>query len=169
MKKTKHPIKKCSIFRQKKYKLTALQNAAVLNACKEENKEKVEALLTEGVTPTNWLYLLDVAACNNDIKCLHILIKHGANIDAKDENGNTLLQATAINNNLYNIISLLTAGANVNYKDKNGKTALHLAANRGHLNYIKIILNPSHYGYGIRGAHRGGIGFHGPRSSTSYA
>ncbi|EAX90659.1 hypothetical protein TVAG_142030 [Trichomonas vaginalis G3] len=57
-----------------------------------------------------------------------LLISHGANINEKDEDGNTALHITAWKNNKEIAKLLISHGANINEKDKYGRTTLHEAA-----------------------------------------
>ncbi|EAX99948.1 ankyrin repeat protein, putative [Trichomonas vaginalis G3] len=54
-------------------------------------------------------------------------LSHGANINEKDENGETALHFAALFSNKEMAEFLISHGANINEKDDKGKTALHLA------------------------------------------
>src|SRR5947207_6129518 len=76
-----------------------------------------------------------------------LLLKHGANPNAKDKRGTTVLM-TAAWKNQYQVLSLLLArGADVNARDNRGRNVLNsLAANKtydwGH-EIIELVLNQS--------------------------
>jgi hypothetical protein len=72
------------------------------------------------------------------------LIKKGAEVNAKDDDGKSSLHYTAIYNNLELIKYLVSNGANVNERDKFNRIPLHYAADEGHLEIVKhLILNGS--------------------------
>ena len=53
-----------------------------------------------------------------------LLLKYGADVNAKDQNGNTALLVAAEHANVETITSLLKAGADVYAKDKEGHDVL---------------------------------------------
>jgi ankyrin repeat protein len=57
----------------------------------------------------------------------HLLLRHGANVRAKDDEGRTALHWAALSGANKIIDSLLAAGADVHAKDNSGRTALHWA------------------------------------------
>ena len=71
---------------------------------------------------------LSSAASKNDTKNIQKFIKHGADINAIDSDGNTALMAAAITNSVESIRLLISLGADVNAKGSDGDTALILAA-----------------------------------------
>ncbi|MBR4682018.1 MAG: ankyrin repeat domain-containing protein [Elusimicrobiaceae bacterium] len=76
------------------------------------------------------------------IDYLQTLIKAGANVNAKDNNGSTaLIYATkAKSGNYEGIVSvLLKAGADVNAKDNDGKTAIKLAQEAGNTKIVELL------------------------------
>jgi ankyrin repeat protein len=78
-------------------------------------------------------------------------IKGGANVNAKDSDGWTVLMAAAFNANPEMISLLLESGADVNAKDSDGATALMSAADKGNPEVISLLLesgadvNAKHY------------------------
>src|ERR1044071_1033533 len=60
------------------------------------------------------------------------MLTSGANVNVKDEHGNTALIEAARNGHDDVVRTLLTAGADVKVKNDEGKTALMLAAQGGH-------------------------------------
>ncbi|EAY03167.1 hypothetical protein TVAG_345410 [Trichomonas vaginalis G3] len=59
---------------------------------------------------------------------LEYFFSQGANINEKDENGETALHNATIENNEETVEFLITHGANINEKNENEETALHYAA-----------------------------------------
>ena len=112
------------------------------------NKVKIEKLLYEAVSRCNveivaclldiqaknhvdmslaWTYLIRTAIQKNHTEILTLLIKAGANVDEKDDYGQTPLHY-AIDHGSAEIVSkLIDLGANIEMVDQDGKTPLHLA------------------------------------------
>ena len=68
------------------------------------------------------------AACAANSEITRILIAGGADINAKDDNGNTALMLAAKSANAEVAGELILAGADIDAKDKNGNTALMYAS-----------------------------------------
>ncbi len=64
--------------------------------------------------------------CN--VESVQLLIQNGAQVDAKNENGMTLLMMAALNGQVEIVRVLLEEGANVNLKNKDGQTAQDLTS-----------------------------------------
>ena len=70
------------------------------------------------------------------------LINAGANVDVRDEHGNTLLHEIVF----YPFDSecakiLIDAGVDINAKNNSGRTALHSAASHGHPKQVSMLIN----------------------------
>jgi ankyrin repeat protein len=82
------------------------------------------------------------AAMYNHIQAIEFLLKAGADLKARDEEGLTALQHSIKRYESTDITELLvSAGANVNTRDCEGLTPLMRAAQRGPLASLKIILS----------------------------
>ena len=69
------------------------------------------------------------------------LIKAGADVNAKDDNGMTaLIWAAADNSNVEVIKTLINAGANINAKSYYGMTALMVAAEEGNVKAAELLI-----------------------------
>lgn len=106
-------------------------------------------LLNEGLNPNYRLgrrqrTLLHHAALKGDPEMVNILLDHGANINAVDNNGDNALYL-ALNiplqfHKLTIIEKLLDHGAKVNHKNHDGWTALHRACLLGEPKLIEAML-----------------------------
>ena len=67
-------------------------------------------------------------------------IKDGANVNAKDNDGNTALMWAAYNGHTERVKLLIEHGANINAKDNDGETALMQAAFYGYIEIVKLLL-----------------------------
>jgi ankyrin repeat protein len=83
------------------------------------------------------------------IKCVQILLKYGANVNHKDNNGLTALHKAANNGNCDILALLLKGGADINalakYSNDNSTTkpsvsALLLATQNGNVECVQILL-----------------------------
>jgi ankyrin repeat protein len=69
-------------------------------------------------------------------------LDHGANPNAPDTNGATVLHfALEWPREVTAVELLLQYGADVNARDKNGRTPLHNAAREGNLQAVEVLLN----------------------------
>ena len=101
----------------------ALKEAEVLNTADEL-----------GYTPLHY------AAESGKPDIVKVLIKVGADVDAKDKDGDTPLHITAFNGYTAIAKALLEAGAEVNAKNNYGRTPLHVAAQLGRLETVEALL-----------------------------
>lgn len=83
--------------------------------------------------------ILDLKVISSNI--IKLLINAGANVNAKDKNGNTPLMFASIIKNSEIVNLLIKAGANVNDVNESGTTALIYAAARGDKKTVKLLLN----------------------------
>lgn len=69
------------------------------------------------------------------------LLDAGADVNARDETGNTPLSLAAFDGNPYIASILLERGADINAKSVDGLTPLMLAAGENHLEVVMVLLN----------------------------
>ncbi|EAX92480.1 ankyrin repeat protein, putative [Trichomonas vaginalis G3] len=72
--------------------------------------------------------------------CEYFLL-YGANINEKDNNGNTTLHYAAQKNSKEIFEFLISHGANINNKTNNGNTALHIAADYKNIEIAELIIS----------------------------
>ncbi len=68
------------------------------------------------------------------------LIKRGADVNAKEEDGWTALMHTAYEGHTETVTALIENGADVNAKDNIGRTALRVAASEGHTETVTVLI-----------------------------
>ena len=74
------------------------------------------------------------------LEIINFLVKHGANPNAKDLHGSTVLVQAIENGNLEIVKSLIKNGASVNKKNGGGWTALMRASHDGYFEIVKVLL-----------------------------
>ena len=70
---------------------------------------------------------------------VEVLLELGADVHAKDENGQTALMIATAEGHPETVAALLDAGADVNVEDKNGGTALMIAERNGHTEMVELL------------------------------
>lgn len=110
--------------------------------------EVIKEYLRLGADPNflaNWYKngsrAIHLAAENNDCDLLLFLVKHGADIEAKNDLGQTPLHAAAWKGSRDALVLLLRLGANINLKDGNGCTALTVSSMMLHKESVDTLLN----------------------------
>ena len=81
-----------------------------------------------------------IAAVRGDATIVQALVAHGADINTRDRNGETVLSTAAEKGHVSVIEVLLDKGADVNAKNEDGSTALHLAVGQGHEAIVQALL-----------------------------
>ena len=85
-------------------------------------------------------HALHLAASNGHIETTELLIANGADVNAKDANGNTPLHNAASNGHDGTTSMLIIERAHVNAKNTDGLTPLDLAASKGHKKVVQILI-----------------------------
>jgi len=83
---------------------------------------------------------LIMAASKGHQKTVHLLLDRGANVRAKDHQGQTALMMAAAAGYSQTVMILLESGANADAKNKEGQTALMMAASSGHTQIVELLL-----------------------------
>jgi len=84
---------------------------------------------------------LYIAASNNHLKVVKLLLAHGANINTKFRMfGFTPLHEASVQGHAEVVMFLLAHGAHVNAEDMDGRTPLYWATYGGHADVVKLLL-----------------------------
>ena len=73
-------------------------------------------------------------------EAVQVLLKHSADVNARDKNWQTPLHIAAANKAVRCAEALVPLLSNVNVSDRAGRTALHHAAFSGHLEVILLLI-----------------------------
>ncbi|MBU1233277.1 MAG: ankyrin repeat domain-containing protein [Proteobacteria bacterium] len=84
--------------------------------------------------------LLMLAAYNDQAETASMLLKHGAEVDRRNDHGQTPLGGVAFKGNMALVSLLLEAGADINADNGGGKTPLMFAAMFGHREVVEHLL-----------------------------
>ncbi|KAF4624521.1 hypothetical protein G7Y89_g13649 [Cudoniella acicularis] len=85
--------------------------------------------------------LLHEAAFNESVDCAAVLLRHGANLNAKDSWGKTPLHYAAQEDREETVRLFLKKGSEINNCDEDGLTPLMFAALKGSLKTLKLLLD----------------------------
>ena len=103
---------------------------ALMIASEEGNVEFINVLLKAGadasigdVNGRTWLHHSMIRKCKREV--LQMIIDHGAQVNATNKMGHTVLMLASAKGNIDGINVLLTAGADPSIEDANGNTWLH--------------------------------------------
>ncbi len=83
---------------------------------------------------------LGIAVRNGDIDQIKYLIKQGADVNARDRNGNTALHGAVYKGHKEIVNLLLVREADINAKNYKQETVFHLAALKGHTAIVKALV-----------------------------
>lgn len=121
-------------------------NSAVLKAIQEDRAGELRHLIQEGADPNydaRCYSPLCIAAANDAVECIYILLKHGADIDkirGGDTEGFTALFIAITNKKEVSAIFLIQEGAQINISDEEGYTPLHYAVMNGCISVAECLL-----------------------------
>ncbi len=111
--------------------------ATALHSAAQGQKGRAEMLLESeaDISPLR----LEVKRWNREV--VELLLRKGADIEAKDYSGATALHLAAAKGDIGSAELLLTHGADITAQTKSGATALHLAAESGCEVIVKLLLD----------------------------
>ncbi|XP_064631012.1 ankyrin repeat domain-containing protein 55-like [Lineus longissimus] len=116
------------------YQAAAMGDTDALVAAVKNDPSILETPDTEGLTP------LGHAVMAQQLECMKILVKIGANINAQDNFGRSFLSIVAYQGWYDGLMFLLRNGANQQTVDKSGRSALHAATYDTNVRIIKALL-----------------------------
>ncbi len=108
----------------------------IATASRRGHTEVVNILREHGAKET-----LHVAAIAGDIEVTKRLIAQGADLNAKDEKGQTPLHLLNLARNGKLVPFLISHGADVNARNQSGKTPLMIAAERGEEYFVNLLVH----------------------------
>lgn len=114
-----------------------LGNSKQRNSIRENIRKSGKGIVGSG---HGWA-LVHVLAANDRQLALQLVLDKGADIEAKDEEGNTPLLCAALNGHELVVQILLEKGADHGVKNNLGNTALMSAVLRGRDNIVKVLLD----------------------------
>jgi ankyrin repeat protein len=82
------------------------------------------------------------AAEKGRISLMLDFLKHGADVNDKDNDGETALHKAVAGGHRSAVVALLTHGADMGEKDSKGRTPLMVAAENGHAEIVQILISP---------------------------
>lgn len=114
---------------------------------KDTNRELVKYLISKGVNIngksagkiTSGLTPITVAVFGNRIKIVETFIKNGADLQVKDDEGNTLLHHATNRNHIEVAKLLIEKGVDVSMKNRKGETVLDVAIKEEHADMIEFL------------------------------
>ncbi|GFS99414.1 hypothetical protein NPIL_346171 [Nephila pilipes] len=83
---------------------------------------------------------LHIAADNGCLEVVNLLLKNGADINAKNDKQATALHLASLNGHVDVVKTLIMIGAEINARSRDGGTPLHNAVEHGHEKIVEILL-----------------------------
>ena len=101
----------------------------------------IAALVLVGCGPSNPDKSIEKAAFNGNIEAVKQHLAAGTDVNAKDEDGYTLIHAVAGGGDKEIAELLIANGADVNAKRNDGETPLHRAVQEGHKEIVELLID----------------------------
>ncbi|MGL5879421.1 MAG: ankyrin repeat domain-containing protein, partial [Xenococcaceae cyanobacterium] len=106
-------------------------------------RENIDFIIVENNinNPSNLFLKLENLLNNRNFTFAEFLIKNGADLDTRDEHGQTLLsKAMYQKDNLDVVKFLIQNGADVNAKSNSGRTPLFIAVTHQNIDVVKLLI-----------------------------
>jgi ankyrin repeat protein len=87
--------------------------------------------------------LMEAAEMGQVSRLLELLKEGGANLNDKDEHGQTVLMKAAAKGQITVVKLLVSQGVELDEQDDEGQTALMMAAQHGHVSVMRILIEPA--------------------------
>lgn len=124
-----------------------MDNENIFRACSSDNVKAVKKFLENGFrineeyeyghVKTNLLFF---TIYHRSVNVFRELLNWQPDLEARNNDGDTLLIASSRIGKEDIVIELLSKGVNINFQNRNGNTALIIAAIHGRINVIKSLL-----------------------------
>jgi ankyrin repeat protein len=139
----KEPSKKLIKKRAARAKEPGAVHAAVASGDFADVRELIElgANVDESKSSDDATTPLLVAAAKGHADVVKLLLKHGANLYAKDDCDNNPLHVACSKGHVAVVGRLIKSDVDLSLKAGNGATALHLAARKGHDDVVALLLD----------------------------
>ncbi len=132
-----------SLTMEEKKRYAELQLMAVdMSRCGDtvELEKMVSAGLPVNLCDSKGNSLLMLATYNGQAETASMLLNHGAEVERRNDHGQTPLGGVAFKGNMAMVNLLLDAGADINADNGGGKTPLMFAAMFGHRQVVEYLL-----------------------------
>eukprot|EP00095_Tigriopus_kingsejongensis_P012561 snap_masked-scaffold257_size234952-processed-gene-0.11 protein:Tk12561 transcript:snap_masked-scaffold257_size234952-processed-gene-0.11-mRNA-1 annotation:"e3 ubiquitin-protein ligase mib1" len=117
----------------------------LVKAAANGDAQKMEELLGREECNVNGVFAghtaLQAASQNGHLEVIRILIRHKAELEIEDKDGDRAVHHAAFGDEPTVMELLAHAGADLNARNKRRQTALHIAVNKGHVGVVKILLD----------------------------
>ncbi|GFW99754.1 e3 ubiquitin-protein ligase MIB1 [Trichonephila clavipes] len=119
-------------------------NEELVKAAANGDAQKCEEILKRSEADVNGVFAshtaLQAASQNGHIEVIKILLRHNANVEIEDKDGDRAVHHAAFGDEPGVMELLARAGADLNARNKRRQTPLHIAVNKGHIGVVRSIL-----------------------------
>ncbi|CAL1265913.1 unnamed protein product [Larinioides sclopetarius] len=119
-------------------------NEELVKAAANGDAQKCEEILKRSDADVNGVFAshtaLQAASQNGHIEVIKILLRHNANVEIEDKDGDRAVHHAAFGDEPGVMELLARAGADLNARNKRRQTPLHIAVNKGHIGVVRSIL-----------------------------
>lgn len=117
----------------------------LVKATANGDAQKCEEILKRPDANVNGVFAshtaLQAASQNGHIEVIKILLRHNADVEIEDKDGDRAVHHTAFGDEPGVMELLARAGADLNARNKRRQTPLHIAVNKGHVGVVKTLLD----------------------------